>query len=83
MHASGGPLFDIVVPNSSGLPTGFLYVADEYSAMFGTALHMALSMSDSEQLALRARAREAVQRFQMEMFEREFGKFWRALCPNV
>jgi hypothetical protein len=83
VHASGGPLLDIVIPNSAGIPTGFLYAADEYSAMFGTALHMALSMSESEQLAMRARAREAAQKFRTEIFEQGFGRFWGALRQNV
>ena len=83
MHASGGPLLDIVVPSLEGLPTGFVYASDEYCAIFGTALHMALSMSEPEQLALRARAREAAHKFRTEMFEQGFGKFWHALCPKM
>ena len=68
-----------MVPNSVGLPTGFLYEADEYSAIFGTALHTALSMSEPEQLALRERAREAAQKFRTDMFEQGFHKFWDTL----
>jgi hypothetical protein len=83
VHASGGPLLDIVIPNSEGVPTGFLYTGDEYSAIFGTVLHVVLSMSESEQLAWRARARAAAQRFGTEMFEGGFAKFWGALRLKV
>jgi len=83
VHASGGPLLDIVLPTPEGLPTGFVYASDEYCAIFGTALHMALSMSEPEQLAMRARAREAAQKFCTEMFEQGFGNFWHALCLKM
>ena len=83
MHASGGPLLDIVLPTPEGLPTGFVYASDEYCAIFGTALHMGLSMSEPEQLALRTRAREAAQKFRTEMFEQGFGNFWHTLCLKM
>ncbi|KIK67311.1 glycosyltransferase family 4 protein [Collybiopsis luxurians FD-317 M1] len=70
-HKSGGPLQDIVVP-FNGEPTG--YHADSVET-FSEALHTALSLSSSEDIAVRQRARTwAVQRFS----EEEFEKGWNA-----
>ncbi|KAG6865199.1 hypothetical protein C0991_004570 [Blastosporella zonata] len=71
VHASGGPLKDIVVP-VDGEPTG--YHADTPNT-FAEALHTALTLSSAEDLAIRRRARSwAAQRFS----EEEFEKGWHA-----
>ncbi|KAG6816796.1 hypothetical protein H0H87_002765 [Tephrocybe sp. NHM501043] len=66
VHASGGPLKDIVVP-VNGEPTG--YHADDPDT-FAEALHTALTLNPTEDLAIRKRARSwALQRFSEEEFE--------------
>ncbi|OJA16870.1 hypothetical protein AZE42_13465, partial [Rhizopogon vesiculosus] len=52
-HASGGPLHDIVVPLDGGA-TGF-HAHDSQS--FADAMHRVLSMSKSQEQAMRERAR--------------------------
>ncbi|KAG6910663.1 hypothetical protein DXG01_008707 [Tephrocybe rancida] len=65
VHASGGPLKDIVVPVGGEL-TG--YHADSPET-FAEALHTALTLSPPEDLAIRKRARTwALQRFSEEEF---------------
>jgi len=67
VHASGGPLKDIVVP-FNGEPTGYHARTPE---TFAEALHAALTLSPADDLAMRRRARTwAVQRFSEEEFER-------------
>ncbi|KAF8574226.1 glycosyltransferase family 4 protein [Ramaria rubella] len=69
VHASGGPLLDIVVPRN-GERTGFHCTTP---ATFAESLHAALSLTLEEDLAMRTRAREhAVERFS----EREFELAW-------
>ncbi|KAF8515293.1 glycosyltransferase family 4 protein [Gautieria morchelliformis] len=69
VHASGGPLHDIVVPRN-GEPTGFHCTS---LATFAESLHAALDLTPEEDLAMRRRAREhAVERFS----EREFELSW-------
>ncbi|KAI0036259.1 mannosyltransferase [Vararia minispora EC-137] len=70
-HASAGPFLDIVLP-VDGMPTGFhARTVDE----FAQALHDALSLSSTDDIAMRKRGREsAVQRFS----ELEFEKGWEA-----
>ncbi|KNZ81275.1 Asparagine-linked glycosylation protein 11 like protein [Termitomyces sp. J132] len=71
VHASGGPLNDIVIP-INGEPTG--YHADSPET-FAEALHSALTLSSDEDLAIRKRARRwALHRFS----EEEFEKGWQA-----
>ncbi|KAF7323809.1 hypothetical protein MKEN_00602100 [Mycena kentingensis (nom. inval.)] len=71
VHASGGPLEDIVVP-FQGQPTG--YHADSPET-FAEAIHHALSLSAEDDLAIRQRARSwSVQRFS----ESEFEAGWEA-----
>ncbi|ESK97445.1 asparagine-linked glycosylation alpha-mannosyltransferase-like protein [Moniliophthora roreri MCA 2997] len=71
VHASAGPLHDIVVP-FNGEPTGFHAKTPKD---FADGLYKALSLTDEEDLALRLRARTwAVQRFS----EEEFEKGWNA-----
>ncbi|KAG6829127.1 hypothetical protein H0H92_005601 [Tricholoma furcatifolium] len=71
VHASGGPLKDIVVP-VDGQPTG--YHADSTES-FAEALHTALSLDASQDLKIRRRARgRAVHCFS----EEEFEKGWNA-----
>ncbi|KAG5654304.1 hypothetical protein H0H81_004723 [Sphagnurus paluster] len=66
VHASGGPLKDIVVPYN-GEPTGYHAESPE---SFAEALHLALSLGPGEELAMRQRARAwAIQRFSEEEFE--------------
>ncbi|KAF5382430.1 hypothetical protein D9615_002779 [Tricholomella constricta] len=67
VHASGGPLRDIVVPFNGEL-TGYHAETPE---TFAEALHVALTLSSADDLAMRRRARTwAVQRFSEEEFER-------------
>ncbi|KAI0252784.1 mannosyltransferase [Lactifluus subvellereus] len=67
VHASGGPLHDIVVP-IDGQRTG-LHAKDPES--FAESVHDVLAMSEEERLAIRARARQwATTTFSVEAFER-------------
>ncbi|KAF8497476.1 mannosyltransferase [Russula emetica] len=67
VHASGGPLHDIVVP-VDGQRTGF-HANDPKS--FAQAVHEVISMSKEEQLAIRERARLwATTTFSEESFDR-------------
>ncbi|KAN0139176.1 mannosyltransferase [Lactarius tabidus] len=66
VHASGGPLRDIVVP-VDGLRTGF-HAKDPES--FAQAVHEILTMSEEERRSIRARARQwATTTFSQEAFE--------------
>ncbi|KAL4263266.1 GDP-Man:Man(3)GlcNAc(2)-PP-Dol alpha-1,2-mannosyltransferase [Pleurotus pulmonarius] len=74
-HASGGPLKDIVVP-ADGQRTGFhATTAEEYAS----AYHAVFSLSEGEEIALRARARRwAVGRFSEDEFVRGWDESgWR------
>ena len=67
VHASGGPLEDIVVP-FEGKNTGYHAKTPE---TFAEAFHAVFSLAPAEDVALRARARgSAVQRFSELEFER-------------
>ncbi|KAL0579865.1 asparagine-linked glycosylation protein [Marasmius crinis-equi] len=69
VHASAGPLNDIVVPFNGG-HTGY---HARSPAEFAEALHTALALSPEEEMAIRQRARTwAVQRFSNEEFETEW-----------
>ncbi|WWC67918.1 uncharacterized protein I206_101836 [Kwoniella pini CBS 10737] len=70
VHASAGPLMDIVVP-FKGQKTGF-HATDAES--FAEAIHEALRLSSKQSLTMRKAAREAaVQKFS----EKEFEKHWQ------
>ncbi|KAG1727063.1 glycosyltransferase family 4 protein [Suillus paluster] len=72
-HASGGPLHDIVVP-LDGEATGF-HARDPQS--FAEAMHTVLSMSKSEERAMRKRARTwAVSAFAEERFVEGWEAAW-------
>jgi alpha-1,2-mannosyltransferase len=75
VHASGGPLKDIVVP-FNGENTGF---HARTSQEFAEAMQAILTLSSEEELAMRWRARAwAVQRFSEEEFERGWNQSgWR------
>jgi alpha-1,2-mannosyltransferase len=67
VHASGGPLHDIVVP-VDGQQSGF-HAKDPES--FAQAVHEVIAMSEEERVAIRARARRwATLTFSEEAFER-------------
>ncbi|KAG2337923.1 mannosyltransferase [Suillus weaverae] len=73
-HASGGPLHDIVVP-LDGEATGF-HAHDPQS--FANAMHTVLSMSKSEEQAMRTRARTwAVSAFAEERFVEGWESAWK------
>jgi len=72
-HASGGPLHDIVVP-LDGEATGF-HAHDSQS--FADVMHRVLSMSESEERAMRERARRwAVSAFAEERFIEGWEAAW-------
>jgi len=65
-HASGGPLYDIIVPFNGELTGYHATSADTFAEMF----HTVFTLTKSDDLALRQRARTwAVQRFSNEEFE--------------
>ncbi|KAH9169525.1 mannosyltransferase [Lactarius sanguifluus] len=67
VHASGGPLRDIVVP-VDGLRTGF-HAKDPES--FAQAVHEVMMMSEEERRSIRARARQwATTTFSQDAFEK-------------
>ncbi|WVF69838.1 hypothetical protein IAT40_004618 [Kwoniella sp. CBS 6097] len=73
VHASAGPVMDIVVPHN-GRQTGF-HATDAES--FAKAIHSASSLSDKESLAMRKAARDAaVQKFSEAEFEKAWEKGW-------
>ncbi|KAG8818895.1 asparagine-linked glycosylation protein [Serendipita sp. 399] len=75
VHASGGPIMDIVVP-VDGEPTGFHASTDEE---FARELYRALTLPPGEMLRMRERARRGSQRFSTENFEDDFGELWSAV----
>jgi alpha-1,2-mannosyltransferase len=67
-HNSGGPKSDIVVPYQ-GRETGFLATtAEEYAS----AIHKALTLSQSEATVLRRTAQASSTRFSDEVFAHRF-----------
>ncbi|KAG7088859.1 hypothetical protein E1B28_012813 [Marasmius oreades] len=80
VHASGGPLKDIVVPYD-GKPTGY---HAQTPGEFAEALHTALSLDAEEDLAIRERARAwAVMKFSQEEFEKGWDcSGWKKLIRN-
>lgn len=79
VHASGGPLHDIVVPYQSG-PTGFHAKAP---GEFATAMHEILTLDPVQTTTLRERARRwATERFSEEEFVKGWEKSgWRSHIP--
>ncbi|KAI9513544.1 mannosyltransferase [Russula earlei] len=73
VHASGGPLHDIVVP-VGGQRTGF-HAKDPES--FAQAVHEVMVMPEEERVAIRARARRwATNTFSQEAFERGWAQWF-------
>ncbi|OCF38298.1 alpha-1,2-mannosyltransferase [Kwoniella heveanensis CBS 569] len=73
VHASAGPVMDIVVPYN-GRQTGY-HATDAES--FAEAIHSAFSLSDKESLAMRKAARDAaVHKFSEAEFEKAWEKGW-------
>ena len=67
-HRSGGPKLDIVVP-FEGAQTGFLADgADSYAS----AMDSILRLSPEERLEIRRSARQSVERFSDQEFDRSF-----------
>ncbi|KAG9127966.1 asparagine-linked glycosylation protein [Ceratobasidium sp. 392] len=80
VHASGGPLNDIVVPHN-GEPTGY-HATDPVS--FANAFHQALSLSAPEALSMRKRARTvAMKRFSTKEFESGWARGWEVAVQAV
>ncbi|WWC86926.1 uncharacterized protein L201_001805 [Kwoniella dendrophila CBS 6074] len=76
VHASAGPVMDIVVPFNSQ-KTGF-HATDAES--FAEAIHQAFSLSPKESLSMRKAAREAaVQKFSEKEFEKGWQEGWNRL----
>ncbi|WVQ83370.1 hypothetical protein IAT38_005511 [Cryptococcus sp. DSM 104549] len=76
VHASAGPLLDIVVPHK-GQRTGY-HATDAPS--FAAALHEAFSLSPSQSLKMRKAARAlAVEKFSEQEFEKSWDKGWERL----
>lgn len=67
-HKSGGPKLDIVIPYESG-QTGFL--ADDEDS-YADAMERILSLTPSERMEIRRRARQSVGRFSDQEFEASF-----------
>lgn len=78
VHASGGPLLDIVTADDQGHQTGYYATSP---ASFAERIHEALSLPADAQLALRRRARQrALDRFDTAAFEIGWAKAWRTLA---
>ncbi|KIO29283.1 glycosyltransferase family 4 protein [Tulasnella calospora MUT 4182] len=84
VHASGGPLKDIVTPftppDSSSIEpglTGFHATTTEtYASMLDNIF---VQLPDSELLAIRGRARLSAERFSRAQFEEGWAAFWKRL----
>lgn len=77
VHASGGPMLDIVDAPSTGL-----HAKDAQS--FADAIKDVLAMPQEARDAMRRRARErACDKFKPEVFERGFEETWQALCTKA
>ncbi|KAG8747127.1 asparagine-linked glycosylation protein [Ceratobasidium sp. 414] len=80
VHASGGPLNDIVIPYNDE-PTG--YHATDWRS-FADAFHKVLSLPAAEVLSMRQRARAlAVERFSTDEFELGWARGWEAAVQGV
>ncbi|KAM0748153.1 UDP-Glycosyltransferase/glycogen phosphorylase [Meredithblackwellia eburnea MCA 4105] len=80
-HASAGPLYDIIVPSPSGLPTGF-HATDPKS--FAEKLGEIVAMDERDKLEMRERARRNVRdRFGEKAFEEGWMEGWRKLVSSV
>ncbi|CAD6565058.1 MAG: asparagine-linked glycosylation protein [Cyphobasidiales sp. Tagirdzhanova-0007] len=79
VHASGGPLLDIVIEQGD-LATGFHATTPED---YGRQLGCILSMSPEEALEMRKRARvHAVAHFSEAAFDKEWKEAWRLLVAQ-
>ncbi|SCV73700.1 BQ2448_6130 [Microbotryum intermedium] len=77
VHASAGPLLDIVVPSlTTGEPTGF---HAKTASEFASQLRTILSMDEWEQRKMRELAREQAQRFGVGSFEEGWLRGWNEL----
>ncbi|KAF8608960.1 mannosyltransferase [Ceratobasidium sp. AG-I] len=80
VHASGGPLNDIVVPYNNE-PTGY-HATDPTS--FADGFHKALSLPALEMLAMRQRARAlSIDRFSTAGFEQGWARGWECAVRSV
>ncbi|KAB5595180.1 Alpha-1,2-mannosyltransferase [Ceratobasidium theobromae] len=80
VHASGGPLGDIVVPYEDQ-PTGY-HATD--AASFAEAFHQALSLPAPEALIMRQRARAlAIERFSTDRFEKGWARGWELAVRGI
>lgn len=77
-HRSGGPLLDIVVPYENSL-TGFLASTEEE---YAETMVEIFKMSPTERLKIQENARNSVQRFSDQMFERSFLTVTEPLFPH-
>ncbi|KAG9046002.1 asparagine-linked glycosylation protein [Tulasnella sp. UAMH 9824] len=88
VHASGGPLEDIVTPYtppaSSSIepgPTGFhATTADTYASLLDKIF---VQLPDPELLAIRRRARLSAERFSRAQFEEGWAAFWERLVGRL
>ncbi|KAG8959236.1 asparagine-linked glycosylation protein [Tulasnella sp. 419] len=77
VHASGGPLNDIVVPSESGEPTGYHATTPE---SYSKALERIFAMSAEEEKDMRLRAKAGAKRFGAQEFEKSWEDgIWKKL----
>lgn len=80
VHASAGPLLDIVVPFHNQR-TGFHATT---AASFAEAMYQAMTMSDKEAVKMRKAARQAAEeKFSEKRFEEGWEKGWRRLTGLI
>ncbi|EAL18406.1 hypothetical protein CNBJ3290 [Cryptococcus deneoformans B-3501A] len=80
VHASAGPLLDIVVPFHNQR-TGFHATT---AASFAEAMYQAMTMSDKEAMKMRKAARQAAEeKFSEKRFEEGWEKGWRRLTGLI
>ncbi|KDE06840.1 hypothetical protein MVLG_02876 [Microbotryum lychnidis-dioicae p1A1 Lamole] len=76
VHASAGPLLDIVTASPTGQPTGF---HAKSAQEFASQLFKILSMKEEERKEMRKRAREAAGKFGVDKFEEDWLVGWNEL----
>lgn len=80
VHASAGPLLDIVVPFNNQR-TGFHATT---AASFAEAMYQAMTMPDKEAVKMRKAARQAAEeKFSEKRFEEGWEKGWRRLTGLI
>lgn len=80
VHASAGPLLDIVVPFHNQ-HTGFRATT---AASFAEAMYQAMTMSDKEAVKMRKAARQAAEeKFSEKRFEEGWEKGWKRLTGLI